>query len=63
LKSKKKLPTNGLSGVNENEEKIYNVTINNYIKPNINILNKVIAGGKNKHKKRPASAWKKSKPL
>jgi hypothetical protein len=39
------------------------VTINNFIKPNINILNKVVAGNKNKGKKRPASAWKKSKPL
>jgi hypothetical protein len=26
-------------------------------------MNKVIAGNKNKGKKRPVSAWKKSKPL
>jgi hypothetical protein len=47
---------------NENEDKIYNVTINNFIKPNINILNKVV-GDKKKNNKRPSSAWKKPKPL
>lgn len=37
MKSKKKIEQN--VKVMEKGDKIYNVTINNYIKPNINILN------------------------
>ena len=37
MKSKKKMEQN--VKVMEKGDKIYNVTINNYIKPNINILN------------------------
>lgn len=59
LKPKKKTDIEDREANNENEQKIYNVTINNYIKPNINILNKVVAGDKKKTKKRPQSAWKK----
>ena len=39
LKSKKRIEPQFLNITGESEEKIYNVTINNYIKPNINILN------------------------
>lgn len=33
---------NCTSGNEAAEEKVYNVTINNYIKPNINILNNLL---------------------
>lgn len=62
LKSKKKIETGVIGTADQNEERVYNVTINNYIKPNINILSSVPVGGK-KMKKRPQSAWKKNKPL
>ena len=55
LKSKKRIEPQFLNITGENEEKIYNVTINNYIKPNINILNH--AEEKKKAKQRPQSAW------
>lgn len=47
-----------MEGNNESLEKVYNVTINNFIKPNINITNKVV-GDKN-NKKRPKSAARRS---
>lgn len=62
LKNKKKSENGCLSVANQNEQRIYNVTINNYIKPNINILSGV-AMEKKKTKKRPQSAWKKNQPL
>lgn len=60
LKSKKKIESNGGEiNENENEERVYNVTINNYIKPNINIVGMV----EKKPKKRPQSAFKKTRPM
>ena len=45
---------------NQNEDKIYNVTINNFIKPNINILNNPTSKKKTQ-KQRPQSAWNKER--
>ena len=60
LKSKKKIEPNILNMTNQNEDKVYNVTINNYIKPNINILNNPPAK-KKVQKQRPQSAWNKER--
>lgn len=59
LKSKKKIEADGLD-VTQNDDRIYNVTINNYIKPNINILNNPPAKKKTP-KQRPQSAWNKER--
>lgn len=59
LKCKKKAEPNCEANENENEERVYNVTINNYIKPNINIVGLV----EKKPKKRPQSAFKKTRPI
>ena len=64
LKSKKKLEENCLNLTeDEKEEKVYNVTINNFIKPNINIVNNQshVQEKKKTTKQRPQSAWKKEK--
>ena len=64
LKSKKKLEENCLNLTeDEKDEKIYNVTINNFIKPNINIVNNQshVQEKKKQTKQRPQSAWKKEK--
>lgn len=59
LKYKKKVESNCEANENENEERVYNVTINNYIKPSINIVGLV----EKKPKKRPQSAFKKTRPM
>ena len=61
LKSKKKMEPNLLDMTGENEDKVYNVTINNYIKPNINILNHAPPSKKRPQKQRPQSAWNKDR--
>lgn len=61
LKSKKKIDPNSLNMTSENEDRIYNVTINNFIKPNINILNNPPTGKKKPQKQRPQSAWNKER--
>lgn len=68
LKSKKKLEENCLNLTeDEGDEKVFNLTINNFIKPNINIMNNhnhnhnQIQEKKKQAKQRPQSAWKKEK--